>query len=334
MMPINDQLQSPCSLRQRKKPCSCRCINHYDQFAMVSAVLLLVGCILFSAPAKATAFCNLGSIKRATPQSNYVGRGSQSTTALKVSELHVPGYAQTKLPFIHPDDNRRRGYNNSNNGDSTSTTIFHERTYQPNVDYTSLVPHQNGHLIHRTTTPIFTPRECQSIINEAEAKANEMGWTTTRHGNYPTTDLPIVELPTTLEFLKVALVERIYPLLRQQFGEFLPDGGRNLRVADGFIVKYDALGGQTELKPHRDGSVLSFNIALNPMSEFEGGGTWFQSLDGPVKIDQGEIVSHSSSLLHGGNGITWGRRYIIVCFVILEGYDSWSMRFYNQVRNL
>ena len=176
--------------------------------------------------------------------------------------------------------------------------------------------------------------DLQTIIDEAEAKANEMGWTTTRHGNYPTTDLPIVELPTTLQFLKVALVERIYPLLRQQFGEFLPDGGKSLRVADGFIVKYDAEGGQTELKPHRDGSVLSFNIALNPMSEFDGGGTWFASLDGPVKIDQGEIVSHSSSLLHGGHGITRGKRYIIVCFVILEGYDSWSMRFYNQVRNL
>lgn len=161
-----------------------------------------------------------------------------------------------------------------------------------------------------------------------------MGWTQNRHGNYPTTDLPIVELPQTLDFFRVALVERIYPLLRQQFGMFLPDGGKSLRVADGFVVKYDAEGGQAELKPHRDGSVLSFNIALNPADEFDGGGTWFQSLDGAVKIDQGEVVSHSSSLLHGGHGITSGKRYIMVCFVILEGYDSWSMRFYNQVRNL
>ena len=295
-------------------------------------LLLLVGTII-----PISSFRVVGSIqiKRGSPLSyySYPTTRQSRTTALHVSELHVPGYAQTKLPFIHPDDNRGRGdiYGSIS---TTTSTIFHERKYQPNIDYTSLVPYQNGHLIHRTTTPIFSPQECQLIIDEAEAKANEMGWTTTRHGNYPTTDLPIVELPTTLEFLKVALVERIYPLLRQQFGEFLPDGGNNLRVADGFIVKYDAEGGQTELKPHRDGSVLSFNIALNPMSEFDGGGTWFASLDGPVKIDQGEIVSHSSSLLHGGHGITWGKRYIIVCFVILEGYDSWSMRFYNQVRNL
>jgi len=114
---------------------------------------------------------------------------------------------------------------------------------------------------------------------------------------------------------------------------FLPDASK-LRLADGFVVKYDATGGQRELKPHRDGSVLSFNIALNQASEFEGGGTWFSSLVDPIKIDQGEVVTHSSALLHGGHGITSGKRYILVGFVIVEGYDSWSMRFYNQVRNL
>lgn len=114
---------------------------------------------------------------------------------------------------------------------------------------------------------------------------------------------------------------------------FLPDPTK-LKLADGFVVKYDAIGGQTELKPHRDGSVVSFNIALNRASDFEGGGTWFASFDDSVKIDQGQVVSHSSALLHGGHGITSGKRYIMVGFVILEGYDSWSMRFYNQVRNL
>ena len=159
------------------------------------------------------------------------------------------------------------------------------------------------------------------------------GRTKNRHGNFPTTDLPIVELPQTLEFLKVALEERIYPALRTQFGTYLPDPAK-LRVADGFVVKYDADAGQRELRPHRDGSVLSFNVALNPSSEYEGGGTWFASLDDAVRIERGCMVSHASALLHGGHGITSGRRYIMVAFVILEGYDSWSMRFYNQVRNL
>jgi hypothetical protein len=136
-----------------------------------------------------------------------------------------------------------------------------------------------------------------------------------------------------MKFLRLSLVERIYPMLRAQFGMYLPDPSR-LRLADGFVVKYDAVAGQKELKPHRDGSVVSFNIALNPSSEYEGGGTWFASLDDPMKIEQGQVVTHASGLLHGGHGITTGKRYIMVGFVILEGYDSWSMRYYNQVRNL
>lgn len=246
----------------------------------------------------------------------------KSSTRLHVSELHVPGYAQTKHSYILTEEEMKQW-------------PIQLRNFQSD-DYTSKIPYQGGYLLHQTKEPLFTVTECQSIIDEAERVASVMAWTTNRHGNFPTTDLPLVELPETLALLKVALVERVYPLLRQQFDHVLPDAG-NLRVVDGFVVKYDALGGQTELKPHRDGSVLSFNIALNPADDYEGGGTWFASLtenDGAVKIDQGHVVSHASALLHGGHGITSGRRYILVAFVILEGYDNWSMRFYNQIRNL
>jgi len=245
-------------------------------------------------------------------------------TSLLVSELHIPGYAQTKIPFE---------FKGSDLGQDCGGTMLalKQIEYSPS-DYQSLLPFQGGHLLHKTSRQILTSEECQRIVSEAEAVAAEMGWTTKRHGNYPTTDIPIVELPETIKFMRRALVERIYPLLRTQFGGYLPDPSK-LKVADGFIVKYDANGGQTELKPHRDGSVVSFNIALNPAQDFDGGGTWFNSLNDAVRIDEGEIVSHASAILHGGHGITRGKRYILVAFVILEGYDSWSMRFYNSVRN-
>jgi hypothetical protein len=253
---------------------------------------------------------------------------SRQPTALKVSELHVPGYAQSKLPFILKDEHLEQM-----NMDGTITLRqLQEMNFQPE-NFESSISHNDGNLLHRTKTPLLSQEECQLIVYEAEYVASQTEWSKNRHGNFPTTDLPLVDLPETMKFLRIALVERIYPMLRAQFGMYLPDPSK-LRLADGFVVKYDALGGQKDLKPHRDGSVVSFNIALNPASEFDGGGTWFASLDDAVKIDQGEVVSHSSALLHGGHGITTGKRYILVGFVILEGYDSWSMRFYNQVRNL
>ncbi|KAG7364385.1 hypothetical protein IV203_037587 [Nitzschia inconspicua] len=258
---------------------------------------------------------------------------THSTTTLWVSELHVPAYAESKLPFILTEEDMQQLQQSNIHGGQLTLQRLQEQTYTANIDYESLIPYQDGFLLHKTIVPIFNAHECQQIIDEAEFIASQIEWTRNRHGNYPTTDLPLVELPQTLKFLKVALVQRIYPLLRSQFGMFLPDPNK-LRLADGFVVKYDADQGQKELKPHRDGSVLSFNIALNPASEFEGGGTWFASLDAAVKIDQGEIVSHSSALLHGGHGITSGKRYILVGFVILEEYAPFSMRFYNQVRNL
>lgn len=257
-----------------------------------------------------------------------------TTTSLYVSELHVPGYSESKKAFLLTDqqDSTDSTFSTATATLETPKPSLNIQSYT-NQDYTSQIPYQNGYLVHTTNKPIFNQDECQYMIHEAEYIASQRDWTRNRHGNFPTTDLPLIELPYTLEFLKIALIERLYPLLTQQFGIYLPDASK-LRVVDGFIVKYDANGGQTELKPHRDGSVLSFNIALNPSYEYTGGGTWFHSLNKAITIEQGHVVSHASGLLHGGHGITSGKRYILVAFVILEGYDSWSMRFYNQIRNL
>lgn len=266
--------------------------------------------------------------KRTSASSSSSSSSSWSSSALFVSELHVPGYAQTKLPFILRDEH----LNVPDGVGNTISRIQVQETSYSLDDSIPYLPYDDGHLLHKTKDAILTSGECQQIINEAEYVASQIEWTKNRHGNFPTTDLPLVELPQTLQFLRLALVERIYPLLRSQYGCYLPDPSK-LRLADGFVVKYDAANGQKELKPHRDGSVLSFNIALNSANEFEGGGTWFASMNDSIRIDQGQIVSHASGLLHGGHGITSGIRYILVGFVILEGYDSFSMRFYNSIRN-
>ena len=135
------------------------------------------------------------------------------------------------------------------------------------------VYHGGDHLMHATAEPLLTKEECDAIIAESEEWAErEGGWTSKRHFNHPTTDIPLAELPRTREFLNTdALPSRIYPMLGHAFENSLPNW-RALRVADAFVVKYNATGGQTSLSPHRDGSVLSFNIALNDRGEYEGGG--------------------------------------------------------------
>ena len=186
---------------------------------------------------------------------------------------------------------------------------------------------EGDHLIHTSEWPMLSSRECDAIVAEAEEwAARKGGWTSTRHFNHPTIDIPLVELPRTREFLNTeGLPNRIYPLLGNAFEKSLPSW-RALRVADAFIVKYDAAGGQTMLAPHRDGSVLSFNIALNERCEYEGGGTWFAGLGESVPIDKGHVCAHASGVLHGGHPITSGVRYILVAFVIVEGYQVCAAR--------
>jgi hypothetical protein len=48
---------------------------------------------------------------------------------------------------------------------------------------------------------------------------------------------------------------------------------------------------------------------------------------------QGHVVTHASNVMHGGHPITSGKRYILVAFVIVEGYQNFAMRFANQVWN-
>jgi len=84
--------------------------------------------------------------------------------------------------------------------------------------------------------------------------------------------------------------------------------------------------------------VVSFNIALNDMSEYEGGGTWIARLvkdsdTGSIRSDRGHVLAHASGMLHGGHEVEAGVRYILVCFVILQSFANFATRFYQAVRD-
>lgn len=157
---------------------------------------------------------------------------------------------------------------------------------------------------------------CEWIIDKSEEHAvKNGGWTKKRHKNYPTTDLPIKSIHSIYVPLFNLATINILPLIADHYKLNL----YFLNIVDLFIIKYD-IDGQDHLENHRDGSIISFNILLN--DEFEGGGTkiYHPNNEGNVTetlytSKKGDLFIHPGKLLHSGNKITSGRRYILVGFV-------------------
>jgi hypothetical protein len=138
-------------------------------------------------------------------------------------------------------------------------------------------------------------------------------WSTSRHYAVPTTDIPICQIPEILAWFNRELERSIFPAMEKHF-----DVQGRLRIFDAFLAKYDADVGQNRLPLHNDQSDYSLTIAMNSVTEYADGGTYFVDTDATYKTDIGGIVSFRGDLLHAGKRITRGTRYIIVCFIYDE----------------
>lgn len=157
---------------------------------------------------------------------------------------------------------------------------------------------------------IYCPNVCTWIINECEKYAKENGgWTKKRHSAYPTTDLPVESVKPIAGFIFESL-KVIGDKIKKSYGlneEIILD------FKDLFVVKYQH-DDQNFLEIHKDGSFISFNILLSDVTDFEGGGTYFD--DGLImKGEQGDLIIHSSRIKHSGLPITKGIRYLLVGFL-------------------
>ena len=160
--------------------------------------------------------------------------------------------------------------------------------------------------------PLIDPILCDTIIKQAEEWAEEKGWTKKRHALYPTTDIPLKELKSS-EIVTEIIKNFTFPYLAKKF-HFDTD---LMELNDLFVVKY-AHDDQHKLDPHRDISMLSFNVLLNDATDFEGGGTYFHHSNEIVTNDKGSIVLHSGKFYHEGKAVTKGTRYILVGFVTIN----------------
>jgi hypothetical protein len=217
--------------------------------------------------------------------------------------------------------------------------------------------------------------DCAGLVAVAEAlAASRGGWTRGRHEAYPTTDLPLSELPqshTAVANANIALRDAVLLALSRGYPSL---AGLPLYVDDAFIAKYEeghmyeeghaghqqgVLGGaQRMLNFHKDGTPLSFICTLaEPRA---GGGTVFRALlppaaaarvragDATAGIDYGVgnesvlvtlpgdcVVFAGGALLHGGVPVATGARFLLVGFVeVGRGANRAERRQYAAHREL
>lgn len=158
---------------------------------------------------------------------------------------------------------------------------------------------------------------CQQLIAWAKEYASSSGWTTSRHYAVPTTDIPIHRVPNLLTWFVTWIRNDVMPLLQEQF-----KAGQQFYVHDAFLVRYSASSSSTFLPLHYDESTHSLVLALN--DDFEGGGTYFYDMNETITPNCGSLVSfRGNQLLHGGNVVTKGERFILAVFLYLdEGQGS------------
>jgi hypothetical protein len=159
---------------------------------------------------------------------------------------------------------------------------------------------------------ILEDYECENYILSFLADVQKRGgFEIDRHQNYPTTDKqigPDWELFPTLYNL-------FHTKIKQIFAEMFDIIDINdVNVTEMFFVKYrHEPNSQISLDPHKDGSEMSFVIALN--NEYEGGGTNFIVTDRHVKLKKGECVFFTGKQYHEGISISDGTRYILTGFI-------------------
>eukprot|EP01052_Picozoa_sp_SAG31_P005430 SAG31_NODE_239_length_19453_cov_5.539888_2_plen_566_part_00 len=175
--------------------------------------------------------------------------------------------------------------------------------------------------------PHLVPQEsAASIIAAAEVQSRESrGWQADRHAAYQTTDLDALAHPALKRLVK-PVVEKITARLLQAVDtapELSSAAMAGIEFSDVFVVKY-ASTGQRSLALHVDGSVITFQLALNGAGpnasqhvaheQYDGGGTYFKALDCRAISPAGTALVFAGDMLHGGVEIDGGVRYLLVGF--------------------
>lgn len=182
-------------------------------------------------------------------------------------------------------------------------------------------PFSNDDLARVSLHPILTIDECQEIMDECENHYWGWGNSVERYGT-PSERvghmLKLEDLSQSYTLVNFVLLPRLFPAIVDAFPS-LSLKPENLRLGGCRVVKYDASEGRVELGMHRDGLLVTANIALNAPEEYVGGGTIVEGLNErneSIRIGRGHVLLHPGDVMHGGSPITEGIRYVLVLFIL------------------
>jgi tetratricopeptide (TPR) repeat protein len=165
-----------------------------------------------------------------------------------------------------------------------------------------------------STTPLFTPPECQQVIDAAEAHFEGESWSTLPSGQYDVAGFWIKSVPAVHEWFNRMVSQRLFPLLQREFPNFCSSISQ-LVVDNAYVFKYTSETGR-RTGVHTDSGCLSFTIALG--GDYEGGGTWIEGV-GTIAMQPGHVTVRPGGVRHCGQAITSGTRYIIGGFCMHRG---------------
>ena len=155
-------------------------------------------------------------------------------------------------------------------------------------------------MIHTTNSPLFSPASCQALIADTESFmcASPTGWSHIKAGRYNVHGGWVKDIPLARKWFDEPLPSLLYPALAHLFPN-LAKNATDLRVQSAYLFKYTAET-KAATDVHVNSGLLSFTIALNPQSDYDGGGTWYEALNETVSIPEGHVTFSPGGLRHRG----------------------------------
>ena len=151
---------------------------------------------------------------------------------------------------------------------------------------------------------------CKWFVDETEKYADVNGWETNNFKKHITTDIAMSNLENIHNYFLKYELKNIIDIIEKSY--CLPNETK-YNIISLNIIKYSNEI-KSGLERHTDSSFITFNISLNSISEYDGGGIYFD--DGlTFKNDIGDLLIHCGKMDHIGLPVKKGVRYILVGFI-------------------